>query len=206
MSVHIYTNDITPYTEQAHQWLDQTGHSNYPLWLTEWGSYQKQYDSIPFSTNLIANLIRGSRPGKDYIYGSQIFSLYDYNKKYTGLISYNGDRRAAYYAMRMGIRALQGCRPTYQSITNASSLQAITTTDNAHNLYLLVANLSSTNQYTIDADLSKLSMSGAGTMWQFDTNHMDTIVGHPALKSGKITFTVPASGAILLKFAPDQHP
>lgn len=202
LSVHVYDNDITSYTEQVHTWLDQTNHSNYPVWLTEWGSFTKQYTSIPFSVDLLNNLIRGSRPGKDYIYGSQIFSLYDYATNFTGLISSTGQRRPAYFAMRMGIRALQGCRPTYQSTTSTPDVQSITTKDNNQNLYLLVSNTSGTNQYTVSANLAKLRMSGAGTMWQFDATHMDTVVGKPQLRNGRITFVVPANCAVLFKFAP----
>jgi hypothetical protein len=149
---------------------------------------------------LLTNLIRASSPGKDYVYGSHIFSLYDYDTTFTGLIDYQGNRRAAYYAMRMGIRALQGCRPTYQSIVNQNSLQAITTIDTDQHIYLLVTNQDSDNWYDVKTDLSALRQSAEGTMWQFDEAHMDTSVGNPQLNNGHITFTIPANGAVLLKF------
>ena len=202
MAFHLYDSSINNYVEQVHTWMNEAGRSNYPIWLTEWGTYTgNRYNSVPFGISLINNLIYGSRPGNDYVYGSQIFSLYDYGKAPLGLISYTGVRRPDYYAMRMGIRALQGCRPTYQSTTSSSALLAITTKDTAGNIYLLVTNQDSSSWYDVDADLSSLSPTGSGTMWQFDAGHMDTIVGHPRLKNGHLLFTIPADSALLIKIA-----
>jgi hypothetical protein len=199
-AIHIYDDNVSPYIEQVHGWMDATGH-NYPLWLTEWGSYERRYNSVPFSVNILTNLLRESRPGKDYVYGSNIFSLYDFNTKFTGLINYNGERRAAYYAMRMGIRALQGCRPTYQSSSSSPQIQAITTMDSMHNIYLLVTNQDNTSWHDVTANLSTLSMNNTGTMWRFDAAHMDSVVEQPILRNGHVIFTIPAAGAVLLKFA-----
>ncbi len=202
MAFHVYGLSINNYIEQVHGWLNEAGRSNYPVWLTEWGTYTgNKYDSVPFGINLINDLIYGSRPGYDYVYGSQIFSLYDYGSAPLGLINYAGVRRADYYAMRLGIRALQGCRPTYQSTTSNRALMAITTKDTAGNIYLLVTNQDSSSWYELDADLSSLTSTGSGTMWQFDAGHMDTIVGHPTLKNGHLLFNIPADSAILIKFA-----
>jgi hypothetical protein len=200
ISFHTYEDNIAPPVEQVHGWMDASKHSDYPLWLTEWGSYQRRYNSVPFSVDLLTNLIRTSSPGNDYVYGSQIFSLYDYDTTFTGLIDYKGNRRAAYYAMHMGIRALQGCRPTYQSIVNQSKLQAITTIDADQHIYLLVTNQDSKNWYDVNTDLSALRRIASGIMWQFDEVHMDTSAGNPQLNNGHVTFTIPANGAMLLKF------
>jgi hypothetical protein len=202
MAFHLYDSSINNYVEQVHAWMNEAGRSNYPVWLTEWGTYtSNKYNSVPFGISLINNLISGSRPGNEYVYGSQIFSLYDWGRAALGLISYTGVRRPDYYAMRMGIRALQGCRPTNQSTTSSSALQAITTKDTAGNIYLLVTNQDSSSWYDVDADLSSLTSTGSGTMWQFDAGHMDTIVGHPTLKNGHLRFTIPADSALLMKFA-----
>jgi hypothetical protein len=202
MAVHLYDSSINNYVEQVHTWMNEAGRSNYPVWLTEWGTYtSNKYNSVPFGISLINNLIYGSRPGNDYVYGSQIFSLYDYGSAALGLISYTGVQRPDYFAMRIGIRALQGCRPTYQSTTSSSALLAITTKDTAGNIYLLVTNQDSSSWYDVDADLSSFTSTGSGTMWQFDAGHMDTIVGHPTLKNGHLLFTIPADSALLMKFA-----
>jgi len=202
MAIHLYDSNISNYVEQVHGWMNQAGYANDPLWLTEWGTFARnKYNSIPFNIELINNLIYGSRPGNDYVYGSQIFSLYDFDTTPVGLISYNGEHRPAYYAMRIGIRALQGCRPTYQSTTSSSSLLAITTRDTAGNTYLLVTNQDNATWYGVDADLSSLMTSGSGKVWQFDAGHMDTVIGSSMLKNGHVTFTIPANSAILLEFA-----
>lgn len=199
ISTHIYDKNVSPYVEKLHTWLHETGHDDYPIWLTEWGSYFKEYNSVPFSTTLLTNLIRESSPGKDYVYGSHIFSLYDYDKQFTGLIDYKGQHRPAYYAIRMGIRALQGCRPTYKSVVDRKSLHAITTVDKDHNLYLLITNEDSKNYYDVNANLSALRTSGEATMWEFGAAHMDTVAGQPTLTKGHIQFTLPSNGAVLIK-------
>jgi hypothetical protein len=52
----------------------------------------------------------------------------------------------------------------------------------------------------INTYLSALISSGTGTMWQFDSTHMDVVVGSPALSNGHVTFTVPGTCAVLLQF------
>jgi hypothetical protein len=204
VSIHDYDTNTALYIEQVHSWMDAAGHANYPLWLTEWGSYTntKAYDSTSFNIHLLTNLIYQSHPGKDYVYGSHIFLLYDFHTTYTGLIAYNGERRAAYYAMRMGIRALQGCRPTYQTTASNETLQAITTMDTTKNIYLLITNQDPTHGYDVDADLSALRHSGDAILWQFDATHMDTIVDNPILSNGHVVFPMPANSSILIKISP----
>ena len=206
VDVHDYSGSISSYVQQVHGWMDSTGHSSYPLWLSEWGTYQGKYNSISFDVSLVSNLISGSQPGDSYVTGSHVFSMYDWSggsghlQSFQGLVAADGTRTSGYYAMRLGIRGLQGARPTYQSTTSNSNLQAITTKDSAGHVYLLVTNSSVKTAYTVDADLSALISSGTGTMWQFDSTHMDVAVGSPALSNGHVTFTVPGTSAVLLKF------
>jgi hypothetical protein len=168
--------------------------------VTEWGSYKQQYSSEPFGITLINNMIYGSFPGNDYVYGSNIFALYDFSTNAAGLIDYRGNRRVDYYAMRMGIRALQGCRATYQSVVGNKNLLAITTQDANKNVYLLVSNQNSSVPYKVDANLAALLNQASGVMWQFDKTHQDVIVGKPLLRNGNVTLTIPASGAVLVEF------
>jgi hypothetical protein len=97
------------------------------------------------------------------------------------------------------IRGLQGARPTYQSTASDSNLMAITTRDSSGHVYLLVTN-SSRGSISTNVDLSALISSGTGTMWQFDSSHMDVIVGNPVLNNGHVVFIVPGTGAVLLQF------
>jgi hypothetical protein len=206
VDIHDYNSDISGYVEKVHGWMDSTGHSSYPLWITEWGTYLPgNYTSASFSVSLIQNLIRASQPGADYVYGSHIFALYDWsagtggfaNGGFQGLIDASGNRRPAYYATRIGIRALQGCRPTYASTSSTSDLMAITTKDASGQVWLLVTNSSST-AHSVTADLSALVTSATATMWQFDSTHNDVVVAQPVLAGGRVTFTVPATAGVLL--------
>ncbi|HLZ60676.1 MAG TPA: hypothetical protein VKR06_27330 [Ktedonosporobacter sp.] len=186
---------------QVHRWLNAHGQKNDPVWITEWGSYQKndKYSSLPMGITLINNLIRGSQPGDNYVYGSHIFSLYDYGTTPFGLISYNGTHKADYYAMRMAIRALQGCRPTYESKTNNPNLRPITTRDPNGCVFFLVTNQDRQKSSHINVDLSALVSSGQGTLWQFDADHHDQIAGSVVITNGRMNLTVPAQGALLVR-------
>src|SRR5216110_1619599 len=102
LDIHDYDLDISATVRQAHSWLNALGLAKYPLWISESGSYSTddKYTSVPMGISLINNLIRGSRPGDDYVYGNHIFSLYDYGTTPFGLISSDGTRKVDYYAMR----------------------------------------------------------------------------------------------------------
>ncbi|MEG4968605.1 hypothetical protein QUB11_18480 [Microcoleus sp. B6-A1] len=146
-------------------------------------------------------MIRGSQPGDNYIYGSHIFCLYDWGKPGLpeGLLGDGGKRRAGYYALRMGIRALQGGRASFFPITNSSDLMAVATLDASKNVYLLVVNDRPTS-YTVNADISELIKSGNGTVREFSSQRMDEVVGSLRLKGGNASFALAGNSAILIKF------
>ena len=200
VNVHNYDLDISQYTQRVHEWMNGTIHANSPLWVGEWGTYKTGYDEVPFSVNLIKNLIRGSQPGNNYIYGSHIFSLYDWGKEpiFQGLMGAQGKRRVSYYAFRMGIRALQGGRETFLTSNTNPNLMAIATKDDSSNVYLLIAN-SGEESYKFNADFSTLISTGTGQMWEFSSKVMDEVVGKLTLKDGNVALTIPANAAILIR-------
>jgi hypothetical protein len=207
VDIHNYNSDITAYTEQVHGWMNATGHASYPLWLSEWATYRGGYSNASTGVKtVINNLIRGARPGNDHIDGSHLFTFYDWDgfsggfQNFEGLVDRNGARRSTFYGFRLASRALNGCRPTYQSTASTSNLLAITTTDSLGSVYLLVTNSANKTSYTVDANLSALRTSGTGAMWQYDQSHADVVVGNPVLANGHVTFTVPGAAAVLIKF------
>jgi hypothetical protein len=212
MDVHNYNADITGYTEHMHGWMHRYGKAQAELWLSEWATYRGGYQLASTGVNTVLNnLIRGARPGDDHIDGSHLFTFYDWDgshggsqhvdwSNFQGLVGPTGTRLASFYAFRMGIRALNGCKVTYQSTTSDSHVLAITTKDAQGTVSLLVTNSAAQKPYTVDADVSALVTSGTGTMWQFDATHHDVIVGHPTLSNGHITFTIPGTAAILITF------
>lgn len=207
VDIHNYNSDITSYTQQVHGWMNADGKANAPLWLSEWATYRGGYQNAGTGVKtIINNLIRGSRPGNDYIYGSHLFTFYDWDgfsggfQNFQGLVGPTGTKLASFYALRMGTRALNGCKATYQSTANNSNLLAITTKDAAGKVYLLVTNSAANTSYTVDANLSALLSSGTGTLYQFDSTHNDVVNGSPVLSNGHVTFTIPGTAAILIKF------
>jgi len=201
IDIHDYSSDIADYTQRVRSWMKATRHAESPIWLSEWGSYQNEYNSISFAINLIQNAIRASQAGNSYIYGSHVFSLYDWGREsqFEGLIGVEGKRRASYYALRMSIRALQGGRPTFSVSTNNPNLMAIATKDLADKFYLLVTN-SGKESYTVNANLSTHMMIGTGTVWEFSSQVMDEVVGDLKLNQGHVSLKIPSKTAMLLQF------
>jgi hypothetical protein len=207
VDIHNYNSDITSYTQQVHGWMNADGKATAPLWLSEWATYRGGYQNAGTGVKtIINNLIRGSRPGNDYIYGSHLFTFYDWDgfsggfQNFQGLVGPTGTRLAGFYALRMGARALNGCKTTYQSTATNSNLLAITTKDAAGKVYLLVTNSAANTSYTVNADLSALLSSGTGTLYQFDATHNDVVNGSPVLSNGHVTLTIPGTTAILIQF------
>jgi hypothetical protein len=207
IDVHDYDSDVSSYVQQVHGWMDSTGHSNYPLWLSEWGTYTGGYDNVSTGVKLIINnLIRMSGGTSSQVNGSHLFSFYDWNgfsgklQNFQGLVDASGAKRASYYTLRMAVRALLGARPTYTSNTSNSNLTAITAKDSAGGIYLLVTNTAGKTTYPVNADLSALITSGTGTMWQVDRTHNDVVVASPVLSNGHVSFSIPGQAGVLLKF------
>jgi hypothetical protein len=131
----------------VHAWMNSTGHGDREVWLSEWATYRGGYDQATTGVNtVLANMIRGARPGDDRIDGSHLFTFYDWDgfsggfQDFEGLVGPTGTKRLSFYALRMGIRGLGGCRPTYQSNASSGNLLAITTRDTLGYTYLLVTN------------------------------------------------------------------
>lgn len=207
VDIHDYNSDVRSYVEQTHGWMNADGYANDPLWLSEWATYRGGYTSASKGVSLILkNLVYMSYPGNDYVYGSHLFTFYDWSgfsggfQNFEGLVGADGTRTSSFYALQMGTRALEGCRPTYQSTTSNSNLLAITTKDSAGHYYLLVLNTSANTTYSVNADLSRLITSGTGTEWQYDASHNDVVVGSPSLSGGHVTFSIPGTAAVLFEF------
>ena len=206
VNFHNYDADISNYTRKVRGWMQGTLLANSPIWVGEWGSYEISYNDFSLALNLIKNLIRASQPD-NYIYGSHIFCLYDWGKPELaeGLIGKGGKRRAGYYALRMGIRALQGGKSTFLPIANHPNLMAVATLDASNHVYLLAVNDRAKSD-TVTADISDLIKAGKGTVREFSSKAMDEVVGSLTLKDGKVTFPVAGNSAILIEFVSAARP
>jgi hypothetical protein len=186
VDVHDYTWYAQGYVAQVRAWMHANGFAGAPLWLSEWGAYEPWYTAPRTGVDLIgSNLIRLSSPGS-YVDGSHLFPFYDWVgdpdvpwTQFQGLINRAGERRTSFYGLRIATRALQGCRPTYQSTTSDANLTAITTTEGSGAVYLLVTNASETTSYIATVDLSALKTTGEGQEWRYDATHDDVLVGTP---------------------------
>lgn len=203
INVHNYNWDISTYVQQVHQWMDNTIHAQSPLWLGEWGTYTEGYNDLNFSLNLIKNMIRMSQPGDTHVYGSHIFSLYDWRGGeggFSGLINAQGEHRLSYYAFRMGIRALQGGQTVLSTeFSQNNDLTAIATKRTTETIYLLVVNAGSLT-YDLTADISTLLSEGTGTVWQLSDQIADETISSQPFTAGRLPISVPTKSAILVEF------
>jgi hypothetical protein len=207
VDVHNYSWYAQDYVSQVRAWMNANGFAGAPLWLSEWGADEPWYTAPRTGVGLIgSNLIRLSSPGS-YVDGSHLFPFYDWGgtpdvprTQFQGLINREGERRTSFYGLRIATRALQGCRPTYQSTTSEANLTAITTKDGSGAVYLLVTNASETTSYVATVDLSALKTTGKGKEWRYDATHPDVLVGTPVLTDGHVTVLLPATSTVLLKF------
>jgi len=202
LNVHNYAWwDKGEAVRKLHGYLKESGHPDYPIWLSEWGTYDVSYDVQYMALALVENLIRFSQPGDDAVYGSHVFSFYDWvyeGNPGWGVITGDGTRHASYYALRLAIRALKDGKPTFEAVTSAPDLYAIATRNPDKSVNLLVLNWSETVSYTIDADLSGLLASGEATIREFSVQHRDDAVGEAPIADGLARFTAPAYSAVLL--------
>ncbi|MEO0985814.1 MAG: hypothetical protein AAFY20_09710 [Cyanobacteria bacterium J06639_14] len=204
VNVHNYDWDITSYVKRVRRWMGNTLHERSPLWIGEWGTYTGGYDDLAFALNLIKNMMRMSQPGDSYVYGSHLFSLYDWGEKVEGLVSATGDRRLSYYAFRMGIRALQGGRSVLLTTISTSNVMAMTTQDTEGNLSLLLVN-DQPEARRIIADVSSLFTEGSGTIWEFSAAANDEVVADVSIEEGSVILELPAYASHLLSLSPEMH-
>jgi hypothetical protein len=195
VNVHNYDWDISSYVRQVRSWMQDTIHQSSPLWLGEWGTYTSGYDDFDFSLNLIKNLMRMSQPGDTYVYGSHIFSLYDWGwGDFAGLIDGMGHRRLSYYALRHGTHALQGGRPVLLTGISTSiqddAVMAIATQDSTEDLDVLIVNDQAQPQ-GITLDVSALMVTGTGTLWEFSETVWDEAIAPLAMRQGILHLILP---------------
>jgi hypothetical protein len=198
INVHDYDWNISDYLKRVRGWMQRTIHARSPLWVGEWGTYTKQYggyEDLGFSLNLIKNMMRMSQ-SEINVYGSHIFSLYDWGRdgSLVGLINAQGDRRLAYYAFRMGIRALQGGRPIL--VSSRSDLETIVTRA-TNKIYVLIVNDQSKTR-SVDLDLSALISQGMGEMREFSAQTNDETVGIVPIVQGQMLLEMPAQSSRLI--------
>jgi hypothetical protein len=201
VDVHDYSADVQNQAQTVRGWMASTGNEDKELWLSEWGIHdQGTYNTTAGANKVVANAIRASRPGDKYIDGSHIFKMYDSGfGGFEGLIDDSGDPRLSYYALRMATRALQGCRPTFETTVSTNDLVSIATQDDVGGTYLIVTNNSATNTYEVSADLSALTTAGTATIWRVDSTYSDEVVDVTPLEDGVVEFALEGRSSILIR-------
>ena len=223
LNVHWYAWwDKGEFVRKMHALLAESGHPDYPIWLSEWGTYDVSYNEWYMGLAMVENLIRFSQPGDDHVYGSHLFSFYDWvyeGNAGWGIIKGDGTRHATYYALRLANRALNGAKPTFQATCRAGvptpansaedgGLRAIATKNPDGKLNLLVLNWSENVTYNTRADLPEVCRAGvptpaekwAGTIRQFNAQVRDEVVGQTAVEDGISRFAVPPQSVVLVTY------
>lgn len=204
LNVHNYAWwDKGEFVARMHKLLAESGHAGYPVWISEWGTYDTSYDVIWMGLAVVDVLIRYSQPGDSYVYGSHVFSFFDWRydgRGSWGIIAGDGTRRRAYYALRLAIRALGGGKPTFQAIADQPDLLAIATKEAEGRINLLVLNWNEKVSYNVTADLSGLVREGTGAIREFSAEKRDEVVGSATVVKGVSRFTAPAWSAVVATY------
>jgi hypothetical protein len=222
LNVHWYAWwDKGEFVRKMHALLAESGHPDYPIWFSEWGTYDVSYDEWYMGLAVVENLIRFSQPGDDHVYGSHLFSFYDWvyeGNAGWGIIKGDGTRHATYYALRLANRALSGAKPTFKATADQGDLMAIATRDPDGKLNLLVLNWSENVTYNVRADLSGFArvaqacpepverasscadLLRQGAIRQFNTQIRDEVVGQTVVEDGISRFAVPPQSVVLVTY------
>lgn len=200
VNVHNYDVDVSGYIRQVRNWMKETIHGRSPVWVGEWGTYTEGYNDLNFSLNLIKNLIRMSQPGDTYVEGNHLFSLYDWGKEkgFEGLIDSDGKRRLSYYALRMGIRALQGGRKVLLTRSSDPNLMTIATQDDSATIFLLIVN-SDSEERTIQTILPSVKTQKKLIVWEFSQTKLDVAVQETSVEGDAISFSIPRYSSRLIQ-------
>jgi hypothetical protein len=200
LNIHDYDADISVYAKRVRDWANHHGHSQSPLWVGEWGSYTNDYDNYPFALNLIQNMMRASQPSPSYVFGSHIFSLYDWGVrgKHEGLIGLNGKRRLSYYAFRLGTRALQGGKAVLEiQPMHGQPMTMATQNDDGH-LFVLLVNSDQTER-AVTVNVSAHLKTAQGQRWEFSRDRFDESLGSVIAQNGIVEIVTPPESATLLE-------
>lgn len=202
VNVHNYSLDVSTYTRRVRNWIDKSELAYAPLWIGEWGTYTAGYSDLEFSLNLIKNLIRMSQPGYAHVYGSHLFSLYDWghDRDFEGLINAQGDRTLSYYAFRMAIRALQGGRNVLQIASSDPSLTVMATQQDPSTTFLLLVNPQRRDR-NIEAYFPNLTSAAQVIAWEFSQSNLDTPIATLNLEEGSLSFGLPAKSSRLIRIS-----
>ncbi len=197
MNFHIYNSDVSGDIATIRRAMNQASLERLPIWVGEWGTYQESYNDRSMALTVLKNLMRMAQPGESYVYGNHLFSLYSWGNQggFPGLIHQGGDRQLSYYAMRMGIRALQGGKEVLPIVPTSESVMATATKDDRNVNVLLVNDRPSDAE--IDIDLSAVQQSGEVKLWQLRADVMDQPIPPTLLDRGSIHLRLPMHSAMM---------
>jgi len=192
-------------------WVDQYDSDGVheELCISEWGTYRGGYETHGNAMNYAKYLMDHSLAAESYVARSQIFSMYDWSSRMTGLILADGTKTATYYAFRLMVRGLQGAKTRYAVTHDIPSnvwIYPIAAVDQGSNtMYVEVMN-KSRKSHTITLDVSAHATSGTVAFREYGEGVNDVEAGTGSLNNGLVTFDVPASAIVQVILPLDGGP
>jgi hypothetical protein len=192
--------------EDMHRMMDTR--EGRELWMTEWGTFTdfdngyvgKNHD-IPTTVMWLKFLLTMCYPGENHVDGWHYFPL-SYPIDGNALIFRDTQEKSAmYYALRMGIRALQGGKDIFRTETNDTAITALTALDSTGMLDFIAVNTGD-DAKTCEVDLSAFitQESVPVTLYRYDTDNMDSKHSDsPPCVDGNVSVEIAGHGAVNIR-------
>jgi len=163
-----------------------------PLWITEWGDLDHNYDSLNRGLLTASQLYRMAEGGVE---GSAIFMFYDWGSDESGLIDEaTFSPYESYYAFRLMLRGLQGGKDLLACDSSEPSKQIMATRE-GDSLYLLAVGVGN----EVRADISAFAFaSDVCDLYEYSASFKDGVSAHPVIEGGIVSFSAPTEAAFCL--------
>ncbi len=199
MDTHPY-NDDPRETARSTFAAAQTVGVSPKMWLSEWGGISSGDSAVV--KRMVRGLIRMNQPGSGFVYGSQLWKLYDDGT--AGILSSSGSsKRPGYFALKQVIAAV-GYQKTVipANFTSATSTLDSVFTKNSDGSYnALISNTGSSTSVTLK--LNAIVSSGSVDIYRWgpgrNTSASESIYQTKSISGGQIDFEIPSSSFVRLK-------
>lgn len=198
LDYHTYAENITPSIQTVAQIIKDLNFDNIlePIWVSEWGTYNSIYDSLPRALLTAQQLLDFAR-GR--VSGLTIFMFYDWGSM-KGLIDNFGNLTETYYVYRLMCRGLIGEKEMLYF--QPDSLYNFIIIRDDSSFCFIVVNLND----TLNVDLKEAGInSGSVVIYQYSASIKDSITDSLTFSNGRLSIFAPKNTVLEGYICPQIH-